>query len=1097
MYGAIMLLLDQNGVKQLEESFNEQQFIHVDLASQAIEDHYLHQTNTLRAAANVISSDVDTQEAWQEIIPFFAPEQQHAEFAFLGQIDENGTLQRWHDILPELEAQSLQIIEMYQTQMPDTDTIFVTPMYATPEVQLYAIFLMFVDEANTNNLLVAVINLNEILLSSVAPLRSGEFGAAWVQDHYGVVIYDHETEIIGQNVADLHANHADILYYDNLFLTQASGTGEYVFTVQRGGEERRKLLAWNTVELGNEHLTVAMSAPDTEISALISETRTQSLLGAVGLIFLLGLGGIWYGALQQRQLRYRVEERTLELLHERKQLKKQGHTLRLSLDAANAGVWTWNPKTSEVTWDETTERMYGMEPGTFDSSYDTWIKRVHPDDIPHITNRIQESLNEDTPYSAEFRITRADDGSQRHFLGQGTLLRDENGEPVQFIGVTLDITEQKRNEQALVKTAQRLQEAQHIARLSHWEWSKASDDVYWSDEMYHMLGLTPLHKVIDFDVWLSHTHPDDRALMEQWIDEVKQGQQKTSSTHRMIKSDGDLLHVSILGSAEKDENGEFIGAIGTIQDVTERDQVTRQLQKYSNQLEALREIAIMLTSTLNLTEILNLLLEELEKLVPFYSASIIFDDEENIEYVALRHISNEMNFTDIARDVQKTWHYQQLKLTRKPIIIDNVQNNPSWIQREETKMVRSWMGIPLLFKGKFLGAMNLDYNEIDFFTEEHRTTAVAVAHQAAFAIENARLYGDLEHRVELRTRELQESEARARALVEAIPDIVIRINRNGTIMDCRVPSDYSDLFATGELIGMSIADTFFASETQLDKQAITRTLEEGIMQTYELPHKQSDGTLGYFEIRMIKQSQDEVTVLIRDITIERELRAQQQRFIGTVVHELRTPLQIILNKTYLMRKKPDTLDSHLKELEKVSLMMSQLIDDLLDITRFESGIIKLDKKVTDVTESIQNIVSQLQTIAEEKSINISYVIEPSLPQVIADPLRIHQVIMNLVMNAINYTESGYIKIHASTQNTQLKIAVEDSGVGIPEKFLPDKIFEPFNRANKDERFKGTGLGLAITRGIIELHGGTISVDSVVGKGSTFTILLPLNGKYTS
>jgi signal transduction histidine kinase len=154
-------------------------------------------------------------------------------------------------------------------------------------------------------------------------MRSGDFGAAWVQDHFGVVIYDHETEIIGQNVANLHAKYPNVLKLDERFLNELVGRGEYSFTVERGGQVQRKLVAWNTIILFNQQLTLALSAPDTEISALLGTSRQRNLIVGILLVAVFVVGGALIFYFQQAAMQRLVEARTAELDKERQLLKEQ------------------------------------------------------------------------------------------------------------------------------------------------------------------------------------------------------------------------------------------------------------------------------------------------------------------------------------------------------------------------------------------------------------------------------------------------------------------------------------------------------------------------------------------------------------------------------------------------------------------------------------------------------------------------------------------------------------------------------------------------------------------------------------------------------
>ncbi len=168
--------------------------------------------------------------------------------------------------------------------------------------------------------------------------------------------------------------------------------------------------------------------------------------------------------------------------------------------------------------------------------------------------------------------------------------------------------------------------------------------------------------------------------------------------------------------------------------------------------------------------------------------------------------------------------------------------------------------------------------------------------------------------------------------------------------------------------------------------------------------------------------------------------------------------------------------------------MKLLVEDLLDISRFERGVIQLQRQEIILQDLIAEVLTAQQPLAQEKAIRLcsDLPLEPLLVRV--DANRIAQVITNLVVNALNYTPSGgQVTVRLSVE-PDITLRVEDTGVGIPSDLL-GRIFEPFFRAHENAA-RGTGLGLTIAREIVEAHGGAITVESVVGQGSVFTVRLP-------
>jgi signal transduction histidine kinase len=196
----------------------------------------------------------------------------------------------------------------------------------------------------------------------------------------------------------------------------------------------------------------------------------------------------------------------------------------------------------------------------------------------------------------------------------------------------------------------------------------------------------------------------------------------------------------------------------------------------------------------------------------------------------------------------------------------------------------------------------------------------------------------------------------------------------------------------------------------------------------------------------------------------------------------------------LLGKQPERFDEHIKVMESVSESMRSLVEDLLDVSRFERGIITLEREPIILQNLIREVVNVLSSNSEYKKINLSCEL-PEVPLVVAiDARRMRQVLTNLIMNALHYTPSGgtiMVKLDqvAGQDQDYAIIKVQDSGIGIAPEILP-RIFEPFFRASEGGA-GGTGLGLTISREIVELHDGTISVESQLGEGSTFSVQFPI------
>ena len=219
-------------------------------------------------------------------------------------------------------------------------------------------------------------------------------------------------------------------------------------------------------------------------------------------------------------------------------------------------------------------------------------------------------------------------------------------------------------------------------------------------------------------------------------------------------------------------------------------------------------------------------------------------------------------------------------------------------------------------------------------------------------------------------------------------------------------------------------------------------------------------------------------------------------FLANVSHEIRTPMNGILSLSSLIAEQSLNKDqfAYMNQLQQCGNTLLDLINDILDLSKIEFNAIMMESVPFNFLTMIENIQAMGQTLADQKDLSLSFTIDESVPDnIIGDAKRLRQCLLNLVSNAIKFTESGKVSVWvAYADDDRMQITVRDSGIGIPAERL-DRIFDPFVQADEStsRKFGGTGLGLAITRKLIELMDGTISVTSSAGEGSTFVIELPI------
>lgn len=254
---------------------------------------------------------------------------------------------------------------------------------------------------------------------------------------------------------------------------------------------------------------------------------------------------------------------------------------------------------------------------------------------------------------------------------------------------------------------------------------------------------------------------------------------------------------------------------------------------------------------------------------------------------------------------------------------------------------------------------------------------------------------------------------------------------------------------------------------------------------------------GRFDVRVSKRYDDEIGELGDTLNYMAQEVANQQKmkndFIASISHELRTPLTSIMGWIITINSGDIDSKEELKEgldiIERESKRLAELVDELLDFSKFDAGIITLRKSVVNLGELLKYIKRQMEPRAERKGITMTIDVDEHLPLIEADENRLKQVFINIIDNSFKFTQKGgYIDIIGRKNENGVLIRIEDSGCGIPEEDLPRVKQRFFKGSNV---VSGSGLGLAICDEIVRLHNGKIDIESTVGKGTRVDVILPV------
>jgi PAS domain S-box-containing protein len=379
---------------------------------------------------------------------------------------------------------------------------------------------------------------------------------------------------------------------------------------------------------------------------------------------------------------------------------------------------------------------------------------------------------------------------------------------------------------------------------------------------------------------------------------------------------------------------------------------------------------------------------------------------------------------------------------------------------------------------------------------------------------------------------LRQSEERFRLLVDGVADYAIfMLDTNGYVMTWNSGAERIKGYQADEIIGQHFSK-FYPQEVaeggwpDHELQVATETgrfVEDGWRIRKDgskfwanvtiTPLRDEGGRLrGFAKLTRDLSERKRAEALEADgaqreemLEAERSARIAAQRaarikdeFLATLSHELRTPLSAILGWTQILRKqgvpKPEDFHRGMEIIERNTRAQTQLIEDLLDLSRIVSGRIRLDVQQIALIDLVRGAIDSAEPTAQAKGVRLESILDPRGGTVSGDPARLQQILWNLLSNAIKFTpKGGKVQVLLQRINSHIECSVSDSGIGIPASFLP-YVFDRFSQKDSSttRSFGGLGLGLAISKQLVELHGGTLQAKSLgEGHGATFIVHLPL------
>jgi GAF domain-containing protein len=492
------------------------------------------------------------------------------------------------------------------------------------------------------------------------------------------------------------------------------------------------------------------------------------------------------------------------------------------------------------------------------------------------------------------------------------------------------------------------------------------------------------------------------------------------------------------------------------------------------------------------------------------------------------------------------------------VLADPEYHHPFHHPGQQLVPLRSLLAVPMLRGEGILGIFVIWRSELEPFTDRQIELVETFADQAVIAIENVRLFQELQARTEELARSVEELRALGEVgqavsstldLQQVLAKIVAHAVQlsgtdGGAIYEFDDSTQEFQLRATHRMVKQLIEAIrerpIRLGETAVGQAGVLRAavqvpdiLDEpeypireilqraGVRALLAVPLLREDRIIGSLVVRrrvagafeqktvdLLQTFAAQSALAIQNARLFKEIEEKGQQleiaskhksqFLANMSHELRTPLNAILGYTELIvdgiyGEVPSRISEVLERVEKSGRHLLGLINDVLDLSKMEAGQLTLSLAEYSLKEVVQTVYSAVESLAAEKNISLRVRTAPDLPLGRGDERRISQVLLNLVGNAIKFTEVGEIRLEATAADGAFLVSVSDTGPGISDA-EQHKIFEEFQQADASSTKTkgGTGLGLSIARRIVELHGGRLWVDSSPGKGSTFSFTLPVH-----
>src|SRR6201988_4233255 len=746
---------------------------------------------------------------------------------------------------------------------------------------------------------------------------------------------------------------------------------------------------------------------------------------------------------------------------------------------AHLGYWVWDLETNQVIWSEETYRIFGLTPQVGSMDIAIVGEMFHPDDREAVFRTAEEAIRSGTRADCEHRVVRPD-GEIRLVHSLGDLKKDSEGR-TQMFGTTQDITDRKRVEEerttlsgALEQSNARLEEAQRVAHIGHYEFNPVENQVTWSAELCRIWGIPPVNRPIDLAVVFAMIHPEDREYAARTVEDIIRTGTHLKAEHRIVRPDGEVRFLQVLGTVKRDASGRAYELFGTGQDITDRklaEQALRRHQFYLSEGERLAHMGSWASRDLGIRWSDDLDIYWSDEVYKIYGLDPKNGTPNLQQYLAAIHPQDRASMAETI----KMMHEQRCgcDVTNRIVRPDG-----------EIRYVRC-VGIPVVDDGVFQGfhGTTMDVTDQELLTQELRreqaylTDAQRLTHTGSWAADF--VTGQNFH----------------------LSDETVRMHGFDPSGDAIPVESFFNTIHVEDLPAVRAAmdDAIRAGADYDIEYRICRADDGEIRFFRSLGHHHPSGemadyvgtTMDITEQKHAEQERERLRQLEADLAHINRINMMGE-LAAALAHEIKQPIAAsITSANALLRwlaHNPPDLERARAAATRIEQEGNRAVEVINNLRAFYKKGAPANRQIVDVKDIIREITVLLGDEAIRHSVTICSELDEHVPHILADRVQLQQVFMNLMLNAIEAMKEtgGELTIRSGLNpEGQLFISISYTGVGLPAE-SSGRIFDAFHTTKP----QGTCMGLAITRSILESHGGRSGATPNRGVGVTGQCTLP-------